>query len=234
MKKFSAVLSLIAFTLGLCSAAFGATEYVVVNDNNYQHNFVTIFRLDTTSGSLTQVALLPTDGAGLGPFQPSFANIEQAISPNASCVFALNALTNDIASFSKALAYGRVGNYSQSGFDSSAMGGSLTLTPNGKFLYSSYSASENVAAWAVNADCSLTFIASYVPLDKAQPGVIRVTPNGKGLIVSSPTSSVELFSINSSTGALNDLSYATFCTPEEDCSMYGVDVTRDSQFAVFA
>ena len=59
MKKLSAVLSLMALTLGLCNAVFAATEYVITNDNAVP-NTASVYRLDTITGVLTQFAVLQT------------------------------------------------------------------------------------------------------------------------------------------------------------------------------
>jgi hypothetical protein len=227
----------VAITVLFSSLAFGATEYIIANDNNLNDNFLTIYRLDVATGVLTKVSTIATGGRGLGDlFQNNnYTNIEQAVSPNANCIFALNAATSDIAAFSKANEYSLIGNYSNSELNSSDDGGTLAITPNGKFLYASYSDSVNVGAWTVNADCSLTFIAAYSTADIGSAGVIKVTPNGAGLVVASflTDSGVGLFAINPTLGSLNEVGSLQLCQPGK-CLIRGIDITGDSELAVFA
>lgn len=234
MKTFFAFVTM---TTLFSSLALGTTEYVVANDNNLNNNFLTVYKLNTATGVLTQVASLATDGGGLGGiFQNNnYTNIEQAVSLDGSCVFALNAATSDIAAFSEAQGYSLVGNYSNPELNSSYDGGTLALMPSGRFLYSSYSASENIGAWAVNTDCSLTFVAAYSTADIGSAGVIRVTPNGAGLIAASYLTfpAADLFAIDPTQGTLNELGSLQFCQPGQ-CIVHGIDVTKDSQLAVFA
>lgn len=230
-------LAFLAITTLFASLAFGTTEYVIANDNNLNDNFLTIYKLDTVSGVLTQVASLPTGGRGLGGlFQNNiYANIEQAVSPNADCIFALNAATSDIAVFSRAQRYSLIGNYSNSELNSSYDGGTLALAPNGKFLYASYSDSGNIALWTVNPDCSLAFVAAYSVADIESPGTIRITPNGGGLIAASLLTfpAADLFEINPTAGTLSELGSLQMCQPGQ-CVIRGIDITRDSKLAVFA
>jgi hypothetical protein len=241
MKKLAAVL-LVAMISVLGSTCFAATEYVIANNNTLDNNSLVMFKLDTTSGSLTQIAVLATGGQGMGiPSNENFANLQQAITPNAGCIFALNAGSSDIASFSGALDYTKVGNYSNPALNANYNGGSLALTPNGKFLYASYSTTQNVAAWSVNSDCSLTFIAAYIPSGGGRVGAIKVTPNGEGLVVPLLVQygGAELFAVNQATGALTDVNFVSFfdnpyCTSEGGCYPDGLDFTKDNKYVVFA
>jgi WD40 repeat protein len=240
MKKLSVVPSLIVLTVGLCSSAFGATEFVIANANSVTNNRLLVYKLDATTGALTQVAALVTGGTGgsSGGVFPNFFDAEQAISPNAQCIFAIdeNALPNpsDIASFSKALNYARVGNYSDPALQQNGMGGSLVLSPDGKFLYASYSQSDNIAEWAVNQDCSLTLAGTYEP-DSAAVGSLKIVPNGKYLVAAG--AEADLFSIDQNTGALANIGYLSpsdLCGDEHGCALRGVDFTKDSRRVVFA
>jgi hypothetical protein len=231
MKTVSSLLSLIVVMVGLSRASFAATQYVITNDNQPWSNTATVFELNTATGSMKEVAALQTGGEGAGNFA-DFGNIEQAITANRSCVFVVDADSEDIASFSKASSYSKVGNYTNGSVAFGAIGGSIALSPNGKFLYASYGDSENIGAWQVNPDCSLTFIAAYVP--SGGPDVysaIKVTPNGAYLVVPIPDIRAELFGIQQS-GTLTDIGYLELC-PLRDCIPVGVDITRDSKLAVF-
>jgi hypothetical protein len=221
--KRSVVLALIVVMVGLCCASFAATEYVITNDNAIP-NTATVYQLDTLTGTLTEFAVLQTGGEGF--VESDKTNTQQAITQNAGCIFVMDPTTDDIASFSKAVNYAKVGNYSNPAV---ALSGSLALTPNGRFLYASYNDSGNVGAWAVNPDCSLSFIAAYVPsFGMASLAALKVSPNGAYLAVSVVG---ELFAIDQNTGELTDLGFFQNCF---NCGAAGgVDFTKDSKIAVF-
>ena len=182
MKLFSRSVLLASCVLTLCFSSLAAAEYVIANHDSHFENFISVYTLDTSSGALKQVGDFDTNGTGLGGLSGvhvNFANIEQAITAKGACIFALNAYSSDIAAFSAATKYSLVGNYSNAALNASYNGGSLALTPNGKFLYASYSYTGNIGAWQVNSDCSLTFISSYIPLGGNALGAIKVSPNGQ-------------------------------------------------------
>lgn len=226
----------------LGSTCFAATEYVVANINNgiSGDNALAIYRLDTTTGALTQIALLSTGGEGYGPNDglQDLVNVEQAISGNADCIFALDPNVvpepTDIAAFSKATGYAKVGNYSNALVREADAVGSLALTPNGKFLYATYSLTENIGVWAVNPDCSLTFIAAYSPGVAVVASALRVTPNGAYLVTAG--SGAELFTINQASGILADIGSLPIPFPcgNGECFTRGLDFTKDSKIVVFA
>jgi hypothetical protein len=141
--------------------------------------------------------------------------------------------SSGIAAFSKASGYKRVGKYFNANLIAGEYGGSLSLTPDGKFLYGSYSDTENVGAWAVGSACTLAFVSAY-GLD-GLPGPVKVTPNGKYVLASGDYA--WLFGI-SGDGTLRNLSHLQFnggaCSRIRFCIPLGLDITKDSKFVVFA
>src|SRR5580698_7989842 len=239
MKMAFAVTLLFLIMVGLCCTSFAATEYVVTNDDYVFANSASVYELNTTTGVLKLVTVLETGGLGMpgGFAQNNLMDVEQAISPNAGCIFVLDPESNDIASFSKALDYAEVGRYSNSAVNSTYNGGSLALTPNGKFMYVSYSGSQNLGAWTVNPDCSLTFIAAYVPSEGSGPfSTLRVSPNSSYLVVPYG-SDAELFTIDQNSGVLTDTGFVSYtlptCRSYPSCLPTGIDFTRDSKIVIF-
>jgi len=242
--KTSMKISVLCLLMILSVSSFAVTEYVIANENNSLHkpgddNSLIVYSLDTATGSLTEVARLATGGAGLSVAQGlpvNFAYMEQAVSPHADCIFALNAGTSDIASFSKTTHYSRVGNYSNVALDSSADGGSLALTPNGEFLYASYSLTSNIGAWAVNPDCSLSLVGVFTASDnEGLIGTMKVTPNGEALIapVASGLGEVGMFTIDSTSGVLAYVGAISFPDCGNTCSSWGaLDITKDSSVVI--
>lgn len=98
MKTILSALVTVACALTFCVSSFASAEYVIANHDSNFNNYLTVYKLDTSSGSLKQVALLATNGSGLGGgINVNRANIEQAITANGSCIFALNAGSSDIS-----------------------------------------------------------------------------------------------------------------------------------------
>jgi hypothetical protein len=234
MKVWPKIFVCFALALMLYPAAFGATTYVITNDDNAP-NSASIYSLDTATGQLTLLKVLPTGGEGNGA---TFNGFMVAVERTAKCFFVMDAQTDDIAAFSQATGYSKVGNYSNQLLVSTTYGGSIALTPNGKWLYGTYNDSKNVGAWQINSDCSMTFIAAYVPGAGADgfatPGV---TPNGLGLVVALPDhGAAELFKINAN-GSLSDINSVSWAAnptcSQQYCSPLGVDFTKDSKVAVF-
>jgi len=235
MKKVDAVLKLAVSLVWLCTSALAATEYVIVNNNNYVSNTAILYKLDTTTGALTKTAVLQDGGQGLQTGNVYYYQIEQAVTQDAGCVFVFDAGSSDIAAFSKGTEYHRAGKYFNSKLLANDVGGTLALTPNGEFLYATYSETENMGAWKVSSDCTLTFVAV---IDGDSYGQIRVTPNGKYLVAMGLGGDSAEFAIDKGTGNLTYLGPISFttgaCANLGVCVPYGLDITKDSKLVVFA
>jgi hypothetical protein len=233
MQRLQILIDSLAVLTALCVSSFAATEYVVVNNNNAVANTSIMYRLERSTGHLTKVTVLHTGGQGIGVVA-DFSQVEQAVTADAGCIFAFDTATSDIAAFSKVTGYKRVGKYFNSNLIAGGNGGSLALTPNGKFLYASYTETGNLGAWKVNSDCTLTFLAIY---SLSEVGSLRVTPNGKYLVARGLGGAAE-FAIDKVSGNLTYLGAISFtsgaCSRENVCIPYGLDITKDSKFAVFA
>jgi hypothetical protein len=234
MKKVDAVLKL-AVSLGLLYAsACASSEFVIVNNNNSISNTAILYRLDTSKGILTKTAVLHDGGQGLPFGNNDFYQVEEAVTQDAGCIFVFDTGTSDIAAFSKATKYHRVGKYFNSNLIAIFDGGSLALTPNGRFLYASYSETENLGAWKVNSDCTLTFLASY---GLSSNGQVRAAPNGKYLLATG-LGGVAEFAIDKLTGNLTDLGTVVFrvgaCSRAGVCVPYGFDITKDNRYVVLS
>lgn len=233
-RKVDAVLKLAISLVWLCASAFASSEYVIVNNNNYISNTAILYRLDTSTGILTKTALLHDGGQGLPYGNNDFYQVEQAVTQDASCIFVFDTGTSDIAAFSKASKYNRVGKYFNSNLIAIFDGGTLALSPNGKFLYASYSETENLGAWKINSDCTLTFLTAY---SLSGNGQVRATPNGKYLLATG-LGGLAQFEIDKLTGNLTYLGTLVFrigaCARGGVCFPRGFDITKDSKYVVLS
>lgn len=233
MRKFLGVFAAAALLSATC---FAASTYVVTNDDNPNGNSSTVYTLNTTTGVLTQVTVLKTGGTGLGG--GFFAAYGSSVSKGASCIFALDNGSNDIAAFQHTTTITKIGNYSNSALALDADGGSLALAPNGKTLYVSYSASENIGVWTVASNCALTLAQTFTPTLGADLfGAIAINPTGQGLVISAADyEAANLALINPTTGKLTDdgsVQFSNLSACSGGCFPTGIDFTKDSSVVLF-
>ena len=210
------------------------TEYVVVNNNNSVSNTAILYKLGTSTGRLTKVSVLRTGGQGWGAEQ-DLSGTQQAISSDGACLFVLDTGSSDIATFSRATGYKRVGSYFDANLISGDWGDSVAVSPSGRFVYGSYSQTGNLGAWSVNSDCTLTFIAKSAY--ESGVGPVKVTPNGSFLLARTG-GGVAAFVIDKQTGNFTYIGTTSFtggaCARENACTPYGIEITKDSTSATFA
>jgi hypothetical protein len=161
----------LAFATGMLSLAFAAAgfaqsgHYVLTNDNNNNTltNTATLFKLDPTDGSLAQVKVLDTGENSAGGY---LAGTTLAITQHGACVFVSdgNGSSSDVAAFSQATGYNKVGNYSNSALQADANSMVMAANSAGTILYVAYDGSSNLAVWTINSDCSLTLANTYSTL----------------------------------------------------------------------
>jgi hypothetical protein len=173
---FAAALSALMLSFS-ASASAQSPYYVLTNDENTA-NSASIFNLNTSDGSLSLVKTLETGGASLGGGY--YAAETQVISPNAACIFVADGGGGaDIAAFSKATHYSKVGNYANAALQG---GTDMPMIENsqGTLLYAAYESSFNIGVWTINPDCSLTSANIYAA--PAFLGSMAITHDGKTLL----------------------------------------------------
>jgi len=234
MRRLQTLLSSFAAVTGLCLSSFAATEHVLANNNNSLGNSVVWYDLNTKTGHLKMVSVLDTHGKGWGG-EADLSGVQQAISPDAGCIFALDLLSSDIAAFSRATGYKRVGNYFDQNLVSNADGDSIALSPNGRFLYASYTGSDSIGVWRVNSDCSLALITQFGGITSLGP--LEVTPSGTYLLARGGSGASE-FAIDHATGSITYLGTVAFssgpCSGGPACMPYGIQVAKDNKLVMFA
>lgn len=234
MKKYLVVPGFLSMVLLVSSTSLASTTYLVTNNDNPSGNSSSIYRLDTGDGALALVKTLNTGGVGNGG--GFFATVGNAVTRDASCIYVYDGGSSDIAAFAVP-SLNKVGNYSNAALNSAFPGGSMTMTPDGRFLYATYGGSDNVGAWQRNPDCSLTFIQAYV----AKAGVdtysnILVDPSGRVVVLSvDDLGFLEFGKINQTTGALSELGFTnlnnTGCA-NVGCFPTGLDINEKGVLVV--
>src|SRR5579863_9653357 len=225
----------VSVILALSISSFAGTSYIIANNNSPTANSVTAYKLNTGSGLFVVGGTVKTTGKGLGG---GIVAVGQAITSDAHCLFAIDTGSNDIAAFASP-SYKLVGKFSNSELNfSNYAGGTIAVSPNGNFLYGSYTGTSNIGAWQVNPNCSLTFIAAYVPSVGADAySGLGVSPDGNSLVVSAPDfQAAESFQIGSN-GSLTDVGFVSFADVSScasaGCFPAAIDFTKDSKIVVF-
>jgi hypothetical protein len=230
------VLTLAAVLAVLCPAGSAqdiTVPVIVANNDNPATNSASGYTLGGVSEGT-----LNTGGIGLG--SGYFAATSEAVSSNGHCVFVVDDGSDDVASFASP-SYALVGKSGFPGmFSAGGLGGSVALAPNGKCLYTGNSGTMNVSAWRVNASCSITHIADYIPsLGPDLYSPLAVTPDGKRLIVPAPNhEAAELFDVNANCTLtdVNNINWANViqcAVNSTGCSPTGLDITNDSKIVIF-
>jgi 6-phosphogluconolactonase (cycloisomerase 2 family) len=170
--------------LGLLTNLQAQSIYVYTNDSpGFGPNTVSALRLNTDN-TLSPIAGTPfyTGGSGGSGFYGSLRN---ALSPDGQFLFASNAGSGDVSVFSINPSDGVLMLLPGSPFPtggSGVVGISLSVTPDGKFLYASDAGSNTITAFRVSSHGSLTMVGSPIAAGGAPDGT-KVTPDGKFLAV---------------------------------------------------
>jgi hypothetical protein len=236
MRKILAAPLVLAAIALISSASFGQNGgYVAVVNDSTGGNSVTAFHV-TSVGEITVFKTLETGGVGLGG--GFFATPGVAIESNAHCVFVADAGSNDIAAFARPSFNRVVPNFSNPQLLGDEEGIGLAVDPAGKFLYSAWSASSNLAVLAIASDCSLTLVGDPI----SQPSTVAplaVSHNGKVLTVSYPEiGAVQAYS-TSANGTLTPIGPALSfysaipACASAGCYPTGVDATDDGKYWVW-
>src|ERR1700691_6219989 len=156
-------------------------HYVVTNnDPSSVANSATIFKLEGMS--LDAVKVLQTGGNGGGGGDFALVRVVLAGSGANQCLFVGDAGTSDIAAFTVP-ALAKVGNYTDPEGDSNGFGYSMGLAVRGKALFAAYGVSANIGVFEIQAGCKLKLLGTYDNAPGQSVSGMRVTPDGKTLVV---------------------------------------------------
>jgi 6-phosphogluconolactonase len=176
--------------------------YVYINNNVPGPNTVSAFSVDA-NGALTPIAGSPFATGGLGVAGGFFAANRMTI--GGTFLFAANEQTNNISVFSIDPATGVLTLVPGAPFPTGGASGSgisLGVTPDNQFLFASSAGSNNITAFSIAANGTLTSISGSPFAAGGVPDGIKVSPDGRFLAVALISNdAVGIFTI-SSNGAL--------------------------------
>jgi hypothetical protein len=209
--------------------------HLLINNDNISANTADIDTVSST-GALALLKTVSTGGTGLGGGY--FAAPRNSVGQNLKCFFVTDSASSDIATF-KIPSLTKTSNFTNAALAGNLYGIGVASSPNGKFLYSAWSASANIAVLAIASDCSLTLVGSPI----SQPdnvADITITKDGKILVVSYPNAGgAQAYKLNATTGAMTALGPEfVFSTSVSGCSTTGCfptaqDVDNTDQYWVW-
>jgi 6-phosphogluconolactonase (cycloisomerase 2 family) len=240
MRNFLQVLAMAALMAAICGfrptqAGAATRHYVVTNDDVNGPNTVTFYLAGGTASApkLTRLKTIKTGGTGRGGGY--FGLVRQVLVPEAKdeCVFTADGGSNDVAAIilqSEKV----VGNFKGSSSDSDGPGGmALAASPNHKYLYAGFSASETIATFTVGPACTLTFVADVSAVGLNAGFAHGMAANGNILVVAYGDGSIGSFNISGGVPVSNnDLQFSTGHVVD-GVFPDGVDITKDGHYAIF-
>ncbi|HUI43994.1 MAG TPA: hypothetical protein VL523_18680 [Terriglobia bacterium] len=242
----AAFLTLTAFCLGIDpSPAVGqdrpATSIVVAVNQDIAYPSPNLTAFYQASGTqLTYQSYVVTGGFGIqgGFFGTSRVNSVPSLS--APCLYASEAYSNDIASISMPSEQPVGISFGSTSDDGSTNG--IGLAVNSNYLYASFTASNTLGTFALQAGCGLTFLGDVPAVGLQGGSVSGMAVNGAILVVAYGDGSIESFNVTGGIPVSNgDRQNSTGYTGGVPCLgncgsgslPSGVDLTQDGRFAIF-
>lgn len=236
MKRWSCVLALVSLLFIGTAFTQTLTPYVITNDDNPAGNSASIFSIGSR-GTLNFVTTIPTGGYGRGGGYAAAGRVGVLRSKGQNCAYISDALgpnngrPGDVASIDMSTLK-LVGTYTGTALDSGLLWGiGLAENPAATFLFAAYSTSGTIATYAQGPDCTLALKSEIIAIGANVGSVdgMKVTPNGKYLIVAYGDGSIGSYVIHPTTGALTLI--GRYLVTDSGLAT-GVDITADSKWAV--
>jgi hypothetical protein len=239
VKRFGFILALVALLFITTVLTQAATNYVITNDDNQypNGNSASIYSIGS-GGALSLVTTIPTGGYGRGGGYYAAGRVNVLRSKTQNCAYIGDAVgpnnsrPGDVASIDMSTLK-LVGTYPGTALDSGALWGiGLAENPAGTFLFAAYSTSGTIATYAQAADCVLKYRSEVITIGANVGSVdgMRVTPNGKYLIVAYSDASIGSYAINPKTGVLTLV--ARYLVADSALAS-SVDITADGKWVLF-
>ncbi|HMX35601.1 MAG TPA: beta-propeller fold lactonase family protein [Leptospiraceae bacterium] len=194
-------------TANLSFITIDVTGRFLYNTITNATNNIDGFRIDATTGALTQISGLPlTAGNNMGI---------GAVDPFTRFYYSISYSSNTLSGYLVNSTTGALSPIAGSPFSDPAFGTSSTMAidPTGKFVYVANNTTPTISGFSINQSTgAVTSIGSAVATGAA-PGGIAVDPTGKFLYVTNGgPATVSGYSINATTGVLTAVPGSPFST----------------------
>jgi 6-phosphogluconolactonase (cycloisomerase 2 family) len=239
MQKFrgswlTCAVALLAGVLTATGFAATTTPYVVTNDDSIYPFFTGVsFYTIGANGLPVFKKQVPTGSFGIagGFFGANRLSILNSADQN--CVYASEAGNRDVVGIVvSTLTVG--GSASGSATDGGTSNG-IGLATNGNYLYASFTDSNTIGTFSVQAGCGLMFV-NDTAVSGLQAGTINgMAVHGNLLIATYTDGSIESFDISAGPPQSNGDKQLTSATVHSQDATYpnAIDITSDGHFAIF-
>jgi 6-phosphogluconolactonase (cycloisomerase 2 family) len=239
MKRFATSwwlrsLALLVGVLTVSGLATAGTKYVVTNDDSaFPFPTGVSFYAVGSNGLLVFQQQVQTGQFGIGGGYFGMNRVAVLNSSGQQCIYASEAANADVVGIAvNTLTVG--GKASGSGTDAGTSNG-IGLAMNSNYLYASFSDSNTIGTFAVQAGCSLAFL-NDTSVAGLHGGVINgMAVHGTMLIASYTDGSIESFDISGGTPVPNgdEQSSTATVTSQEATYANSIDITSDGHYAIF-
>lgn len=193
-------------------------------------NAAAFFQVEDTY--LTYQGSVMTGGYGIQGGFFGTSRINSVPSLSAPCLYLSDAGTNDIASISLATET-LAGTFFASATDNGDTNG-IGLAVNSNYLYASFTTSNTLGVFALQADCGLRFLGDVAVAGLRAGSVTGMAVNARTLVVAYGDGSIESFNVTGGIPVSNgDRQFSSGYTGNNGSLPSGVDLTEDGRFAVF-
>jgi 6-phosphogluconolactonase (cycloisomerase 2 family) len=233
LARGAAVVMLVCVVSGWAVAA-GGEHYLITNDDvvPFLPTGATFYTVGT-GGALTLKEQVVTGGDGIAGGYFGAKRIAVLNNGSQQCVYASEAMTGDIVGIVvSTLVVG--GSAFGSDTDSGAANG-IGLAVNAQYLYASFTSSNTIGTFQVQAGCGLTFVNDVTVVGLQGGFIDGMAIHGNIMVVSYGDGSIESFDISAGTPVSNGDEQNSTGFTKLGSSTYpnGIDITQDGHYAVF-
>jgi hypothetical protein len=233
LARGAAMVMLVCVVSGWAVAA-GGEHYLITNDDvvPFLPTGATFYTVGT-GGALTLREQVVTGGDGIAGGYFGAKRIAVLNNGSQQCVYASEAMTGDIVGIVvSTLVVG--GSAFGSDTDSGAANG-IGLAVNAQYLYASFTSSNTIGTFQVQAGCGLTFVNDVTVVGLQGGFIDGMAIHGNIMVVSYGDGSIESFDISAGTPVSNGDEQNSTGFTKLGSSTYpnGIDITHDGRYAVF-
>ena len=214
--------------------AMAANPYVVTNDDGVPPliSSVSVYSV-APNGLLTLTKTVDDIGLGIGGGFFGANRIAVLDNGNQQCIYVSGAYYGEIVGV--VVGTWAIGGQAYGSPTDSGAANGVGLAVNGQYLYASYTSSNTIGTFEVQAGCTLSFI-NDVSVSGLAGGLINgMAIHGNMMIATFTDGSIESFDISEGTPVSNgDEQYSTATLASRDATYpNAIDITSDGHFAIF-
>jgi 6-phosphogluconolactonase (cycloisomerase 2 family) len=225
---------LLAAVLTLSGLATAGTKYVVTNDDAaFPFPTSVSFYAVGANGLPVFQQRVTTGGFGIGGGYFGMNRIAVLNNSDQQCVYATEAGSGNIVGISVSTFV--VGGITSGSNTDAGTSNGIGLAINSNYLYASFSDSNTIGTFQIQAGCSLAFIGDTSAVGLGGGGINAMALHGTMLIATYTDGSIESFDISGGTPLSNGDKQASTARVKSQGAIFAnsVDITSDGHYAIF-